>query len=129
MANRDYHHYRGGLSLYRTGSLRGLLSASVRIFSLLFSGHSFPKGRRSGYFSLSSLETCCGFYLPRSLVWGPYFVRFDFSERGSVGAVTSVWSDTADRLVFVEWVPNWKLIRLECEVSLGKVFEVFDMRA
>ena len=62
-------------------------------------------------------------------MWGPYFVRFDFSECGSVGAMTSVWIDTADGLVFVEWVPNWELIQLECEVFLGKVFEVFDMRA
>lgn len=60
-------------------------------------------------------------------MWRPYFVRFDFSERGSVGAMTSVWIDTANRLVFVEWVPNWELIRLECEFSLCKVFEVSDM--
>ena len=62
-------------------------------------------------------------------MWRPYFVRFDFSERGSVGALTSVWIDTVDGLVFVEWVPNWEFSRLECEVFLGKVSEVFDMWA
>ena len=62
-------------------------------------------------------------------MWKPYVVRFDFSESGLVRAVTSVWFDPADRLVFVEWVPDWELNWLKCEVSLGNVFEMLNMWA
>ena len=62
-------------------------------------------------------------------MWKPCVVGFDFSESGSVRALTLVWFDPADRLVFFEWIPDWELNRLECEVSLGDVFEIFDMWA
>ena len=37
--------------------------------------------------------------------------------------------DPADRLVFIEWVPDWELSRLEREVLLGNIFDVFDVWA
>ena len=62
-------------------------------------------------------------------MWKSFVVGFNFSESGSVRALTLVWFDPADRLVLVEWVPDWEHDWLKCEVSFGNVFEVSNICA